>query len=101
MNKLQAIYKTNKKRITKQLHLSEQLNEQAIHYEVLMRKLKPELLEKRLNSLKDGGKRPDISKLDANYEKNVVGMILKEQGLMSKEQKTFILNEVAYGEHFS
>ena len=66
-----------------------------------MRKLKPELLEKRLNSLKDGGKRPDVAKLDANYEKEVVGMILKEQGLMSKEQKTFILNQVAYGEHIS
>lgn len=51
LERLEELHRKVKARLRKQRHVGEQLNEQAIHYEVLMRRLRPDILEKRLQAL--------------------------------------------------
>lgn len=86
-----------KARLRKQRHVGEQLNEQAIHYEVLMRRLRPDILEKRLQALEaTQGQRKDISAADEEDARNVVPGILQEQGLMKEGQSTIVYDKVAH-----
>lgn len=82
LDKLKNVHAAQKHKIRKQRHLGNQLNEQAIHYEVLMRRLRPDLLERRLKALEQMQARKDIRLVDENDERNVVPGILTEQGLM-------------------
>ena len=74
--------------------MSRKLNEQAIHYEVLMQKLRPDILEKRMKALKEP--RKDIRLIDAKDEREVVKNILKEQDVLKEGKETIIYDKVAY-----
>lgn len=79
LEKLEQIHAKLKHKVRKQRHIGEQLNEQAIHYEVLMRRLRPDILEKRMKTLEAmQGQRKDIQGIDENDERSVVPGILKE-----------------------
>ena len=77
LEKLEELHGKLKAKLRKQRHIGEQLNEQAIHYEVLMRRLRPDILEKRLKALEaTEGQRRDISAADEGDVQKVVPGIL-------------------------
>lgn len=88
LEKLKQVNQIQKHKLRKQKHISDKLNEQAIHYEILIQKLKPDILEKRMKSLQAQGTRKDIRLVDASDERQVVKDILKEQGLLREGQST-------------
>jgi hypothetical protein len=57
-----------------------------------MQKLRPDLLENRMKAMKE---RKDIRLVDPDDEKQVVKNILKEQGVLQKDE-TIIYDKVAY-----
>jgi len=90
LEKLKQANQVQKHKIRKQKHVSDKLNEQAIHYEILIQRMKPEILEKRMKALHEQGTRKDIRLVDANDERQVRKDILKEQGLLREGQSTSV-----------
>ena len=94
LGKIKQANQVQKHKLRKQKHISDKLNEQAIHYEILLQKLKPDILEKRMKSLHEQGTRKDIRLVDANDERQVVKDILKEQGLLKEGQSTDVYDKI-------
>ena len=46
--------------------LNEKLNDQALHYEIMINRLRPDLLEKAQNEPMEAIVRPDIRRVDEN-----------------------------------
>ena len=62
-----------------------------------MRRLRPDILEKRLKTLERmNEQRKDIQAIDENDDRTVVPAILKEQGLMEEGQSTIVYDRVAH-----
>jgi len=73
--------------------MGHKLNEQAIHFEVMIQKHRPDLLEKKGALLPH---RKDIRLLDANDERRTVADILTEQGVMKEGDETLVYDRVAH-----
>ena len=76
------------------------MNEQAIHYEVIMRKMQPEMLERRKRSLAKLA-RKDVNSVTIKDQRHVVSGILAEQGLMEEDERTLVHDRVAFGESYA
>ena len=63
--------------------LNAKLNEQAIHFEILINKMRPDLLNERLKTM-TALARPDVRRVDAD----IVTDILKEKGILKEGHKT-------------
>lgn len=64
--RLQQVYQ-KKKQIHKDYRmLNEKLNDQALHYEIMINRLRPDLLEKAQNEPMEAIVRPDIRRVDEN-----------------------------------
>ena len=63
-----------------------------------MRKLRPDMLKKRLETLEKVRERRDIDRAGLDDIKNVVRNVLTEQGLMEEGAQTVIHDKVAFGE---
>lgn len=92
LEKLQNRNHEQKVKIKKERFKSEALNEQALHYELIVQKLRPDILEKRMQAMKKNGDRKDLRLLenDVNVEKD----ILIEQGVLKPGQETVIYDKV-------
>ena len=66
-----------------------------------MRKMRPEMLEKRQKTLDKIAERKDITLANQDDERHVVSGILTEQGLMTEGGKTIIHDRVAYGDAYA
>lgn len=78
-DKLKKINSRQKQKLKKQRHLSSKLNEQAIHFEVLIQKMRPDLMEKCTASANEAlRRRKDIRLIDQDDERRAVKDILME-----------------------
>jgi len=77
LQKLKEVKHHLQKKLKKQRHIGTSLNQQAIHFEVLLRKMRPDILKKKLDS------RPD-SRIVNDDGVDVVKQILTEQGLLKE-----------------
>lgn len=75
--RLKEINKVQRAKLKKQRHIGNQLNEQAIHMEVIMRKLRPDILKKTQQF------RPDVRAAIERGD-DPVKQILAEQGLLKE-----------------
>jgi hypothetical protein len=68
---------------------NEKLNEQAIHFEIMINKMRPELLNSRMKKEGTGEGRIELSKIpDEGMEESIVKDILREKGIIKEGQKT-------------
>ena len=96
LEKLKQVKEQRNHKLRRQKDLSDRLNEQAIQYEVLIQKLRPDIREKTMKARTAQGARKDSRLLDANDERRVVHDVLKEQGLLKEGQGTVVYDKVAH-----
>jgi hypothetical protein len=73
-------------KLKKQRHIGTQLNEQAIHFEVILRKIRPDILEKRAETL---ATKPEAVAA-FRESRDPVKIILAEQGLLKEGSNTIV-----------
>ena len=64
-------------------HLRAKLHEQAIHFEILINKINPEILKERMTLIRDDDKQELLAD-----DMSVFNRILREKGLLSKYATT-------------
>lgn len=70
--------------------INNKLNEQAIHFEIMINKVRPDLLNDRMKTAKSGPiTRTDVRRIQGEDAENmVVTDILLEKGVISENQRT-------------
>ena len=66
MQRLQEVYLKKKETNKRYRDLNEKLNEQALHFEIMINRLRPDLLEKAQDEPVGRIERPDVRRVDEN-----------------------------------
>jgi len=66
MQRLQEVYLKKKETNKRYRELNEKLNEQALHFEIMINRLRPDLLEKAQGEPVEPIVRPDVRRVDEN-----------------------------------
>ena len=66
MQRLQEVYLKKKETNKRYRDLNEKLNEQALHFEIMINRLRPDLLEKAQDEPLGRIERPDVRRVDEN-----------------------------------
>lgn len=66
MQRLQEVYLKKKETNKRYRELNEKLNEQALHFEIMINRLRPDLLEKVQGEPVEPIVRPDVRRVDEN-----------------------------------
>ena len=66
MQRLQEVYLKKKETNKRYRDLNEKLNEQALHFEIMINRLRPDLLEKAQDKPLGRIERPDVRRVDEN-----------------------------------
>jgi hypothetical protein len=96
VEELNELKNVKKMKLRKHKYINKKLDEQAIHFEVMIQKLRPDILEKRMKAMQEQGPRKDVRLMDETEDKNLVKNILKEQGILKGGQDTIVYEKVAF-----
>ena len=72
-----------RQKILTQKHIRAKINEQAIHFEIMLNKMNPEILKERMILIREDDKQELLSD-----DMSVFNRILREKGLLTKYQMT-------------
>jgi len=91
--KLEKIHNNQKLKMRKYRKMNEKFNEQAIHFEIMINKLRPDLLNDRMKKMISQPNevlesRMDVRMMGSKEPHSVVTDILKDKGVIKDGQKT-------------
>ena len=91
--RLKEIYKEKKQTNKRYRRLNEKYNEQALHYEIMINRLRPDLLAKSQEKPLAPIVRPDVRRVDSNIHQSAKNILIEKGILQDPTQPTVLLDQ--------
>ena len=92
LERLQGVYKSKKATHKRYRELNEKLNDQALHFEIMINKLRPDLLEKAQDKPPEPIVRSDVRNVDDNVHKKAKDILIEKGILRDPTKPTALLD---------
>ena len=93
MQRMQQVYLQKKDTHKRYRELNEKLNDQALHFEIMINRLRPDLLEKAQDEPMESIVRPDVRRVDANVHQTAKDILIEKGILRDPTKPTVLLDQ--------